>query len=92
MRLKVTRTTKNKVITLELSTMCFTELENEMLEQLGEPIISIDRSYGQNPIKFAKKIKSNFIRALSKRSQKRRKITCSISKMISKMKKFTFLC
>ena len=60
MRLKVTRTTKNKVITLELSTMCFTELENEMLEQLGEPIISIDRSYGQNPIKFAKKIKSNF--------------------------------
>ena len=59
MRLKVTRTTKNKVITLELATMCFTELENEMLEQLGEPIISIDKNYGQNPVKFAKKIKSN---------------------------------
>lgn len=60
MRLKVTRTTKNKVITLELSTMCFTDLENEMLEQLGEPIVSIDKSYGQNPVKFSKKIKSNF--------------------------------
>lgn len=60
MRLKVTRTTKNKVITLELSTMCFTDLENEMLEQLGEPVIEIDRNYGNNPIKFSKKIKSNF--------------------------------
>lgn len=60
MRLKVTRTTKNKVITLELNTMCFTELENEMLEQLGEPVISIDKNYGQNPVKFSKKIKSNF--------------------------------
>jgi DNA-binding protein YbaB len=60
MKLKVTRTTKNKVITLELNTQCFTELENEMLEQLGEPVISIDRNYGQNPVKFSKKIKSNF--------------------------------
>lgn len=60
MRLKVTRTTKNKVITLELNTQCFTALENEMLEQLGEPIIEIDKNYGSNPVRFSKKIKSNF--------------------------------
>lgn len=60
MRLKVARSTKNKVITLELTTMCFSDLENEMLEQLGEPVIEMDRNYGNNPIKFSKKIKSNF--------------------------------
>lgn len=60
MRLKVARTTRNKMVTLELSTTCFTELENEMLDQLGEPIIEFNKSYGNNPIKFSKKIRSNF--------------------------------
>ena len=60
MKLRVVRSTKNKIITLELSTFCFTELENEMLDQLGEPVISMDKSYGNNIVKFAKKIRSNF--------------------------------
>lgn len=60
MKLKVVRTTKNKVVTLELSTSCFTELENEMLDQLGEPVIEFNKSYGNNVVKFAKKIRSNF--------------------------------
>lgn len=60
MKLKVSRTTKNKVVTLELSTSCFTDLENEMLDQLGEPIIAFDKVYGNNVIKFSKKIRSNF--------------------------------
>lgn len=60
MKLKVSRTTKNKVVTLELSTSCFTDLENEMLDQLGEPIIEFDKVYGNNVVKFSKKIRSNF--------------------------------
>lgn len=60
MKLKVSRSTRNKVVTLELSTSCFTELENEMLDQLGEPIIEFNKSYGNNPVKFSKKIRSNF--------------------------------
>lgn len=60
MKLRINRTTKNKVVILELSTSCFTEQENEMLDQLGEPIIEFDKSYGNNTIKFAKKIRSNF--------------------------------
>lgn len=60
MRLKVVRTTKNKIVTLELSTTCFTELENEMLDQLGEPVIEFNKTYGNNSVKFSKKIRSNF--------------------------------
>lgn len=60
MKLKVNRSTRNKVVTLELSTSCFTELENEMLDQLGEPIIEFDKVYGNNTVKFSKKIRSNF--------------------------------
>lgn len=60
MKLKVVRSTKNKIVTLELSTTCFTDLENQMLDQLGEPIIEFDKSYGNNNVKFSKKIRSNF--------------------------------
>ena len=60
MILKVSRSTRNKVVTLELSTACFTDSENEMLDQLGEPVIEINKSFGNNPIKFAKKVRSNF--------------------------------
>lgn len=60
MKLKVVRTIKNKIIRLDINTQCFTETESEMLEQLGEPIINFEKSYGNNVIKFSKKIKSNF--------------------------------
>lgn len=60
MKLKVSRSTKNKVVTLELSTSCFTDIENAMLDQLGEPVITFDKVYGNNAVKFSKKIRSNF--------------------------------
>lgn len=60
MNLLVTKTTKNKIVTIELTTAGFTCKENQMLDQLGEPIITIEETYGQNVIKFSKKIRSGF--------------------------------
>lgn len=60
MKLKVSRTTKNKIVTLTLETTMFTDLENKMLDQLGEPVISFNKPYGSNSINFSKKIRSNF--------------------------------
>lgn len=60
MKLSVRRFTKNKMVTIELSTTDFSEKENSMLDQLGEPVIEIDKNYGQNPIKFSKKIRTGF--------------------------------
>lgn len=60
MKLKVKRATKNKVITIELETIEFTDKENDMLNQLGEPIVEVDKTYGNNPIKFSKKIRTGF--------------------------------
>lgn len=60
MKLRVRRATKNKVITLELETIDFTEKENGMLDQLGEPYIEVDQSYGNNAVKFYKKIRTGF--------------------------------
>lgn len=60
MKLQVTKTTKNKIVTLELETIAFTQIELNMLEQLGEPVITFDKMYGNNSVKFSKKIRSNF--------------------------------
>lgn len=60
MNLKVKTSTRNKVVTVELETMDFTELENEMLDQVGEPEIIMDKKYGGHTVKFMKKIRSNF--------------------------------
>lgn len=60
MKLKVRRSTKNKMVTIELETIEFSNRENSMLNELGEPIIEVDKAYGNNPIKFSKKIRSNF--------------------------------
>ena len=60
MKLLVTKSTKNKVVTLELETIAFTKQETDMLEQLGEPVIAFEKMYGNNSIRFAKKIRSNF--------------------------------
>lgn len=60
MKLKVRRSTKNKVVTIELETIDFSVKENSMLDQLGEPIISVEKTYGDNSIKFSKKIRNGF--------------------------------
>ena len=60
MQLKVNKVTKNKMVTVILETIGFTLDETRMLDQLGEPIIAMDRCYGSNPVKFSKKVRSGF--------------------------------
>lgn len=60
MNLKVNMSTRNKVVDVQLETQNFTELENEMLNQVGEPEIALDKQYGGHTVKFRKKIRSNF--------------------------------
>lgn len=60
MQLKVDRSTKNKMVTIGLETIGFTLLEHKMLDQLGEPKVEIDKSYGSNPVKFSKRIRNGF--------------------------------
>lgn len=60
MKLRISRSTRNKIVTLELETVAFTDKENRMLDQLGEPVIEIDKTYGNHPVKFSKKIRTNF--------------------------------
>lgn len=60
MKLKVSRSTKNRIVTIALETTGFTDLENKMLDQLGEPVIAFNKPYGSNAINFSKKIRSNF--------------------------------
>lgn len=60
MQLKISRYTKNKMVTIELETTDFNLHEIKMLDQLGEPKIEIDKCYGSNPIKFSKRIRSGF--------------------------------
>ena len=60
MKLSITKSTKNKVVTVTLETVEFCQKEHLMLDQIGEPIIEMDKMYGNNTVKFAKKIRSNF--------------------------------
>lgn len=60
MDLKVKKVTKNKVVAIELSTFNFTQLENKMLDELGEPFIEFNKSYGSNAINFKKRIRTGF--------------------------------
>lgn len=60
MKLNVKKTTRNKVVTIELYTFDFTEKENAMLDQLDEPVIEFEKTYGANVIKFTKRIRTGF--------------------------------
>lgn len=60
MNLHVTKATKNRVVTILLETTDFSEVENNMLDQLGEPIIAFEKTYGNNIVKFEKKMRTNF--------------------------------
>lgn len=60
MNLSIKKTTRNKIVTIELETKDFSTFENQMLDQLGEPEIEFDKSYGSNPIKFKKRIRNGF--------------------------------
>lgn len=60
MKLRIKKSTKNKVVTIELETFFFTDQETRMIQQLGEPIIEIDKTYGSNPVKFSKRVMTGF--------------------------------
>lgn len=60
MDLSIKKTTKNKIVTIELETKNFTSNENIMLDQMGEPEIEFNKSYGANPVNFKKRIRSGF--------------------------------
>ena len=60
MKLAITKSTKNRVISLELETVEFSATENDMLDQMGEPEIVFEQDYGNTSVKFNKKIRSNF--------------------------------
>jgi hypothetical protein len=58
--LRIKRVTKNKIVSIELNTFNFTQLENKMLDELGEPVIEFNKTYGSNAITFSKRIRSGF--------------------------------
>ena len=60
MYLTTKKETRNKIVTITLTTEQFTDKENAMLDQLGEPVITINKSYGANGINFSKKIRTGF--------------------------------
>lgn len=60
MDLRIKRVTKNKIVTIELETFNFTSQENKMLDELGEPVIEFNKTYGSNAVNFKKRIRSGF--------------------------------
>ena len=60
MKLRIARDTQDLIVKLELETVNFTDQENLMLDQMGEPIVVIDKNYGSNHVKFRKKIRRGF--------------------------------
>lgn len=60
MQLKINKSTRNKIATVELSLVEITFEEEKMLEQYGEPVIAINKSYGANPVNFDKKLRKGF--------------------------------
>lgn len=60
MKIKFRSQIRNKVVNMIIETGEFTEDENDILNQVGEPIIIMDKMYGANPIKFEKKVRSGF--------------------------------
>lgn len=55
MKLKITQIVKNKIAKIQLETVELTPLEEQILDQLGAPLISFNKNYGSNTIKFDNK-------------------------------------
>lgn len=60
MQLQITKTIKKKVITLELETISFTNIENTMLDELDEPVINYEKAYHSTAVQISRKIRSGF--------------------------------
>ena len=59
MDLSIKKTTKNKIVTIELETKNFTSNENIMLDQMGEPEIEFNKSYGAKELEADSKSELN---------------------------------
>jgi hypothetical protein len=60
MQLKIIKSIRRRIITLELSTIGFTPSENKMLDELGEPVVSFEKVYGTNAVQISKRIRTGF--------------------------------
>lgn len=61
MKLRITQSVKNKKVKILLETIEFSQKENQILDQLGEPLITLEKAYGANMIKITdRKIRSGF--------------------------------
>lgn len=61
MQLRYDSQIRNRIITIELETVNFTQKENMALERFGEPVIKFEKVYeGNFPVKFEKKAKTGF--------------------------------
>lgn len=55
MKLKITQLVKNKIAKIQLETTDLTPLEEQILDQLGAPLVTFSKTYGNNSIKFSDK-------------------------------------
>lgn len=60
MKIKFRTQIRSKVVNMLVETGDFTDEENEVLNQVGEPIIKIDKMYDSNSVKIEKKVRSGF--------------------------------
>lgn len=61
MQLKITTSIKRAIVTVELETINFSNLENKMLDQFGEPVFHFEKMYeNEFAISIHKKIRTNF--------------------------------
>jgi hypothetical protein len=60
MNLRIKKSIRKRIITLELDTVNFTRDENKMLDELGEPVINFEKVYGTNAVQISKKIRTGF--------------------------------
>lgn len=61
MQLKVDQTVRKRQIRLEVETTNFSRQELMALDELGEPVISIEKMYlGKYPVSFSKTIRTGF--------------------------------
>lgn len=61
MKLKVLKSINKRMITLEIETTSFTPEENKMLDILGEPIVKMEKMYGDNlGVSIEKRIRTGF--------------------------------
>lgn len=60
MQLKIKKEMRKSMIYVDLETVNFCAEENKLLDQFGEPVITLKKMYGKFPVSIEKKIRSNF--------------------------------